>query len=93
MNSGRIQHRIDPTLRRDAEAILKMQGIKPSQAIILFYMEVKRSRGLPFLPSAVSDLEIPNAGLQKDLHEVRSGKGVRTFKGKKDFFASLKKAS
>jgi antitoxin component of RelBE/YafQ-DinJ toxin-antitoxin module len=47
MPSSRIQQRIDPRLRHDAEMILAAQGIKPSQAIILFYMEVKRQGGLP----------------------------------------------
>jgi antitoxin component of RelBE/YafQ-DinJ toxin-antitoxin module len=89
MPSGRIQHRIDPALQRDAEAILHLQGIKPAQAIILFYMEVKRSKGLPFLPSPVTQAEIPNARLRKDLAEAKAGKGLRTFKTKKAFFDSL----
>src|SRR5438045_1474767 len=63
MPSSRLQQRIDPSLRKEAEAILKTQGIKPSQAIILFYTEVTRSRGLPFRPSPVRRSEIPNARL------------------------------
>lgn len=91
MAAGRIQQRIDPSLQRDAELILEAQGIKPSQAIILFYMEVKRSKGLPFLPSPVLPSEIPNARLRKDLKEAAQGKGIKTFTNKKDFFASLHK--
>ena len=91
MASTRVQHRIDPVLRREAEAILRTQGIKPSQAIILFYTEVKRSKGLPFLPSRVTRAEIPNARLQKAIKEARQGKGVLTFKSKKAFFDSLKR--
>ena len=84
----RLQQRIDPALRKDAEAILKTQGIKPSQAIILFYTEVTRFGGLPFQPSPVRS-EIPNAQLRKDLAEAKAGKGLRTFKTKKAFFDSL----
>lgn len=90
MPAGRIQHRISPSLQREAEEILKVQGIKPSQAIILFYTEVKRFGGLPFSPSTVSPSEIPNMRLQKDLSEAKSGKGIQSFKGKRDFFDSLK---
>lgn len=90
MASGRIQQRIDPSLRKEAEQILQIQGIKPSQAIILFYTEVKRIGGLPFTPSPVQRSEIPNAKLQKDLREAKKGKGVITFKNKKDFFDSLR---
>ena len=70
--------------------ILETQGIKPSQAIILFYTEVKRFGGLPFQPTPLSKSEIPNAKLQKDVSDARSGKGVQTFKTKKSFFDSFK---
>lgn len=89
MASGRIQHRIHPSLQRDAEDILRTQGIRPSQAIILFYTEVKRFGGLPFTPSPVLPSEIPNRRLQRDLKEARQGKGVQSFRSKKDFFDSL----
>ncbi len=89
MPSSRLQQRIDPVLRRDAEMILQAQGIKPSQAILLFYTEVKRTGGLPFPLTPVQPSEIPNARLRKDLQEARNGKGVETFTGKKDFFTSL----
>ena len=89
MASGRIQHRIDPKLQKEAEKILKTQGFKPSQAIMLFYTEVKRYGGLPFQPTPVTRQEIPNARLQKDLREAAQGKGVQTFKNSKDFFKSL----
>jgi addiction module RelB/DinJ family antitoxin len=75
MATSRIQQRIDADLRQEAEAILQTQGIKPSQAIILFYMEVKRSRGLPFKPSPVRPSEIPNTRLRKELRDAARGKG------------------
>ena len=90
MASGRIQQRIDPSLQHDAEEILQTQGIKPSQAIILFYTEVKRTGGLPFQPSPVLPSEIPNAKLRKDLREARKDKELRSFKNKKEFFRSLR---
>ena len=91
MATSRLQQRIDPDLRRDAEMILRTQGIKPSQAIFLFYTEVKRTGGLPFSPSRVQPSEIPNARLRKDLEEARKGKGVKTFAHSKALFDSLKK--
>ncbi len=91
MPSGRIQQRIDPALRRDAEAILKAQGIKPSQAIFLFYTEIKRSRGLPFTPSPVHPSEIPNARLRKDLRDAAKGIGLKKYKNGKDMLDSLNK--
>ncbi|MBI5414791.1 type II toxin-antitoxin system RelB/DinJ family antitoxin [Candidatus Peregrinibacteria bacterium] len=86
MGTGRLQHRIDPVLQQRAEEILLEQGIKPSQAITIFYTEVTRKRGFPFLPS-----EVPNDELKKDLREARKGKGIKKFKNKKVFFDALKK--
>ncbi len=89
MATGRIQHRIDLSLQRDAEEILKAQGIRPSLAIILFYTEVKRFGGLPFMPSPVHPAEIPNARLRKALRDAAQGRGVKTYKNEKDLFDSL----
>jgi len=90
MLSGRIQHRIHPSLQRDAEEILRIQGIKPSQAIILFYTEVKRFGGLPFTPSPVQVSELPNRQLERDLTMASQRKGIITHKNKKELFASLR---
>lgn len=88
MSSTRMQHRIDPVLKEEAEEILLAQGIKPAQAITVFYTEIKRTGGFPFLPSRV-----PNEKLAKDLGQVKKGKGIRTYKNKKDLFATLDKLS
>lgn len=86
MASIRIQHRIDPNLKAEAEMILAKQGIKASQAITIFYTEIKRTGGFPFLPS-----KVPNKELQKDLMKGRTGRGVKTYKNKRALFDSLKK--
>ena len=90
MVSGRIQQRIDPKLRKEAEKILETQGIKPSQAIFLFYTEIKRYGGLPFQPTPVRLSEIPNKKLQRDIREARQGKGVWEFRDKKSFLKALR---
>ena len=91
MPSGRIQQRIDPALQKEAEKILIAQGIRPSQAIILFYTEVKRFGGLPFQPTPVAKKEILKAQVRKGIMEARHGKGVQTFRSKKALFDSLKR--
>ena len=90
MASGRIQQRIDPSLQEQVEAILKAIGIKPAQAISLFYREIVRRRNLPFHPANVDPSEIPNARLKKAILEARRGAGVQEFENEDDFFASLK---
>ena len=90
MASGKIQQRIDPDLQKKAEAILEVLGLKPSQAITLFYVEITRQGNLPFHPSDVQPSEIPNKRLAKTIRDARRGKGVRTFESKEDFCRSLK---
>jgi len=89
MASGRIQQRIDPDLQKNAEAILQALGVKPSQAITLFYMEITRRGNLPFHPSDVQPSEIPNKRLAKTIREARKGIGVHEFKSKEELFALL----
>jgi len=85
MIAGKIQQRIDPDLQKEVERILKFQGIKPSQAINMFYAEIKRRRGFPFMPS-----EIPNDQLANDLMEAEDGNGIKTYDNEKELFESLK---
>ncbi len=84
MSSTRIQHRIDANLKQEAEDILEEQGYKPAQAITIFYTEIKRIGGFPFLPS-----HVPNKKLTATLKTVNKGIGVKSYKNKKDFFDSL----
>ncbi len=86
MPSTRIQHRIDPILKTNAETILEKQGIKPAVAITIFYTEITRTGGFPFLPS-----KVPNKKLAKDLKEMEQGKNIKRYKNKKDLFTDLEK--
>ena len=43
---------MEPELKRHAEAVLEGIGIKPSEAINMFYRQVEQAGGLPF---AVND--------------------------------------
>ncbi len=86
MSSTVLQHRIEKKLKEEAENILGMQGFKPSQAITIFYTEITRVGGFPFIPSKI---EIPNKRLAKAIREAEKGIGVETFTSKESFFESL----
>jgi DNA-damage-inducible protein J len=56
--SAMIRARIRPELKDEAEAILAELGLNPTQAITLFYEQVRLQRGLPFaveLPDKPTD--------------------------------------
>ena len=40
--------RIDPELKRQAEAVLEEIGLKPRAALELFYKEIVKRRAIPF---------------------------------------------
>ena len=67
---ARISSRIDRDLKTKADAILNELGIKPSQAIAMFYTQIVKQRGIPL------ELRIPNdvtiSALSEDLSEAKS---------------------
>lgn len=62
---ARISSRIDADLKREADAILAEIGMKPSQAIALFYTQIVRQRGIPL------SLKVPNEALEEAMREAR----------------------
>ena len=60
---ARISSRINAKLKDEADAILAQIGIKPSQAITMFYTQIVRQRGIPF------ELKIPNKETLTALNE------------------------
>lgn len=62
-NEARISSRIDPTLKKKANAVLEKLGIKQSQAITMFYTQIVENKGLPF------DVKVPNATTGRTVNE------------------------
>jgi DNA-damage-inducible protein J len=82
--SETIRARVEPELKREAEAVLKALGLNASEAITLFYRQVALRRGLPFeikLPNkttraAMRDaLESKNLTEWADLEELKAAHG------------------
>jgi DNA-damage-inducible protein J len=68
-----VRARVEPKLKRDAEAVLKKIGLTSSEAITLFLTQVKLSKGLPF------PLRVPNQQTRRAIKEARARKNVETF--------------
>jgi len=71
---ARISTRIDKDLKTEAESLLAELGMKPSQAISMFYKQIVRQRGYPF------ELKVPNAetiaAMNEDLSNSRRYESV-----------------
>lgn len=62
-----IRARMEPDLKRQAEALFSELGLSTTEAITLFYKQVTVHRGLPF------DVRVPNAETVEALRQARDG--------------------
>lgn len=68
-----IRARVEPGLKRGAEAVLKKIGLTSSEAITLFLTQVKLTKGLPF------PLRVPTEQTRRAVRQTRAGKNVERF--------------
>ncbi len=78
---ARISSRIDADLKEKGDAILSELGIKPSQAISMFYTQIVRQHGIPL------ELKIPNAETIEAMNEDLTNR--KRFTSIKDLMADL----
>lgn len=82
--SAQVNTRIEPTLKQEAESVLHQIGLKPSEAISMFYRQLVMQRGLPF------DAKIPNQETIEAMQDVVNGK-TESFDSLDDLIASVNK--
>ena len=78
-----VSVRLDPQVKKSAEAVLKALGLTTSQAVNLFFIQVSLNKGIPF------DVHIPNAATAKAIEEGLAGRGLHTAAGMDDLIAQL----
>jgi DNA-damage-inducible protein J len=70
-----IHARMEPELKQDVESIFRALGMTTTEAVTLFYKQVKMRHGLPFAVE-VPDEELDawqRAEIKKGLEEMKSG--------------------
>jgi DNA-damage-inducible protein J len=78
-----INFRTDAGTKLAAEAVLRELGMKPSEALNLFYHQVALHQGLPF------SLVLPNAETRQTFLETDSGENLQSFNSVDDFFTHI----
>jgi DNA-damage-inducible protein J len=73
MKNAIINARIESDLKGDVEAILKQLGLNATQAITLFYQQIRLYNGIPF------EIKIPNEETRRVIEESRKGVNVEEF--------------
>ncbi len=78
-----INARTERELKKEVEEILHDLGISTTEAINIFFRQVKLRRGLPF------PVEIPNEATLKVFKDSEEGKGLEECKDADDMFDRL----
>jgi DNA-damage-inducible protein J len=82
--SASIHARVEPELKEEAEAILKELGLNATQAITLFYQQIRLTRGLPLV------LRVPNETTRRTLDDTDAGQDLVYCRDAEDLFERLK---
>jgi len=78
-----IQARIDPEVKKDAQAIFNKLNISMSEAISLYLTQVALQKGIPF------EIKIPNELTIETLKKSDSGKELHSVNSVDDLFQEL----
>lgn len=70
MKTSIINARVKPELKGDVEEILSKLGITTTQAITMFFEQIRLNRGIPF------SLQLPNDETVKAMQDARKNKGL-----------------
>lgn len=81
--SAMIRARVDPSLKEEAETIFEALGLSATQAITLFYQQVRWYRGLPF------EVRVPNQVTLRTFQDTDAGENIVRTKDAEDMFQRL----
>ena len=84
MKTSAIHSRIEPEVKEKAESVLQRLGVKPTEAIRMFYTQIALRNALPF------DVSIPNQETEAALLDSRLGRDLESFDSADDLFDSWK---
>jgi len=73
MKDALINARIESDLKQDVEQILKQLGLSATQAITMYYQQIRLNKGLPF------EVKLPNEETQRVIEKSRNGINVDDF--------------
>lgn len=84
MPNAIVQSRVNPALKREADALFLSIGLSTADAVRLFLQQSVNVGGLPFQPRAKQ----PNTQTQSAMRELEAGKGKRS-KRSSNFYDDL----
>ncbi len=83
MRNATIRARTEEWLKEEVEGVLKELGMTPTEAINLFYNQIRLQRGLPF------NVLIPNEETAQVLRDTDEGKNLVKYNTVEEMFKDL----
>jgi len=83
MRNATIRARTEEWLKEEVEGVLKELGMTPTEAINLFYNQIRLQRGLPF------HVLIPNEETAQVLRDTDEGKNLVKYNTVEEMFKDL----
>ncbi len=80
-----VRARVDPDLKADVEKLLRRLGLSTTEAINLFYNQIRLRRGLPF------PVEVPNEATRRTFEATDRGEDLHAYESLDDMFEALDK--
>ncbi len=80
-----VRARVEPRLKADVEKLLHRIGMSTTEAITVFYNQIRLRQGLPF------PVEIPNAITRKTFESTDRGEDLHTYDTLDQMFKALDK--
>jgi len=80
-----IRARVEPGLKDDVEKLLRRLGVTTTEAITMFYSQIRLHQGLPF------PVEVPDATTRKTFEATDRGEDINTFDSLDKMFEALDK--
>ncbi len=79
-----IRARIEPRLKAEAEDILRQLGLSTTEALTLFYHQIRLNQGLPF------EIRLPNKTTRQTFKDTDAGKHLIRVKDAPEMYRKLK---
>jgi len=80
-----VRARIEPRLKSDVEKLLHRLGMSTTEAITVFYNQIRLRQGLPF------PVEVPNATTRKTFEATDRGEDLHSYDNIDEMFEALEK--
>lgn len=80
--TAKVNARVEPKLKEDAERVLDALGLSTTDAIRVFFKQIVHFRGIPF------DVRLPNRTTRKAMEQARKSQYLKSFHSAENHFKS-----